>query len=70
MRVIRILVLATTLGAAPLATACIQTSQNGNLVRANSRYKDHDYEGTIELSDFILGQGPATPEIGAQAGLR
>ena len=51
------------------ASACCGTSQSGNLVRANSRYANGNYTGTIELADFILGQGPVTPEIGAQAGL-
>lgn len=50
-------------------SACLGTSQNGNLVRANGRFQDGDYIGAIELSDFILGQGAVTPEIGAQAGL-
>lgn len=50
-------------------SACCGTSQSGNLVRASGRYQDGNYAGTIELSDFILAQGPVTPEIGAQAGL-
>ncbi len=37
-----------------LVPGCIGTSQNGNLVRANSRYHDQDYAGTIELAGELL----------------
>ena len=69
MRWIRFVSLLVVCGGALLVSACCGTSQSGNLVRANGRYQDHNYAGTIELADFILAQGPATPEIGAQAGL-
>ena len=55
--------------AAMILVACLGTSQTGNIARANSRYKGGDYVGTIELADFVLGQGPVNDEIGAQAGL-
>ena len=65
----RVLLLVVALSGATLLSGCCGTSQSGNLVRANGRYQDGNYDGTIELSDFILAQGPVTPEIGAQAGL-
>ena len=69
MHSVRLTLLSAALTFAWLASACCGTSQSGNLVRANGRYQDHNYDGAIELADFILAQGPVTPEIGAQAGL-
>ena len=67
--VTRPILLIAAFSGAVLLSACCGTSQSGNLVRANGRYQDGNYNGAIELSDFILAQGPVTPEIGAQAGL-
>ena len=49
--------------------ACSNVSQNGNLMRANARYREADYSGAIEVVDFVLGSGPVNTEVGAQAGL-